>query len=223
MDPPGTEPGAETRAGDQQHGVGDGVSGDHQLQFTARRPQVGADGESRDVHDEHVEHRHERGGEHECEQRPGPVVSAGRFTEGTARNGCGTRSRPECVVMPLSLATLGYGCRVPVDAGTDSTWQGTGRASTMGDVTMGTAQRRRPELAAFLRNRRARVTPQDVGMPPGFRRRTPGLRREEVAQLSGVGVTWYTWLEQGRPINASAEVRDVDGAAHALLTKDPAP
>lgn len=43
-------------------------------------------------------------------------------------------------------------------------------------------------------------------MPPGFRRRTPGLRREEVAQLAGVGVTWYTWLEQGRPINASAQV-----------------
>ncbi|WP_327356065.1 helix-turn-helix transcriptional regulator [Streptomyces sp. NBC_01304] len=69
-------------------------------------------------------------------------------------------------------------------------------------------QRRRPELAAFLRSRRARVTPEDVGMPPGLRRRTPGLRREEVAQLSGVGVTWYTWLEQGRPINASAQVLD---------------
>ncbi|MEU7021801.1 helix-turn-helix transcriptional regulator [Streptomyces sp. NPDC046203] len=71
-----------------------------------------------------------------------------------------------------------------------------------------TRTRRRPELAAFLRNRRARVTPEDVGMPPGLRRRTPGLRREEVAQLSGVGVTWYTWLEQGRPINASAQVLD---------------
>ncbi|MER5435087.1 helix-turn-helix transcriptional regulator [Streptomyces sp. NPDC002588] len=71
-----------------------------------------------------------------------------------------------------------------------------------------TAHRRRPELAAFLRSRRARVTPADVGMPPGLRRRTPGLRREEVAQLSGVGVTWYTWLEQGRPINASAQVLD---------------
>ncbi|MBT2505185.1 helix-turn-helix domain-containing protein [Streptomyces sp. ISL-98] len=69
-------------------------------------------------------------------------------------------------------------------------------------------QRRRSELATFLRSRRARVTPADVGMPPGLRRRTPGLRREEVAQLSGVGVTWYTWLEQGRPINASAQVLD---------------
>ncbi|MFF3604553.1 helix-turn-helix transcriptional regulator [Streptomyces sp. NPDC002463] len=71
-----------------------------------------------------------------------------------------------------------------------------------------TQRRRRPELAAFLRSRRARVSPEDVGMPPGLRRRTPGLRREEVAQLSGVGVTWYTWLEQGRPINASAQVLD---------------
>ena len=67
---------------------------------------------------------------------------------------------------------------------------------------------RRSELAAFLRSRRARITPEDVGMPPGLRRRTPGLRREEVAQLAGVGVTWYTWLEQGRPINASVQVLD---------------
>lgn len=67
---------------------------------------------------------------------------------------------------------------------------------------------RRHELAAFLRSRRARITPEDVGMPPGLRRRTPGLRREEVAQVSGVGVTWYTWLEQGRPINASVQVLD---------------
>lgn len=67
---------------------------------------------------------------------------------------------------------------------------------------------RRNELAAFLRSRRARIRPEDVGMPPGPRRRTPGLRREEVALLAGVGVTWYTWLEQGRPINASVQVLD---------------
>ncbi|GAA4588866.1 helix-turn-helix transcriptional regulator [Planotetraspora phitsanulokensis] len=67
---------------------------------------------------------------------------------------------------------------------------------------------RRDQLASFLRSRRERVTPQDVGLPPGTRRRTPGLRREEVAQLAGVGVTWYTWLEQGRPINASVQVLD---------------
>jgi transcriptional regulator with XRE-family HTH domain len=89
----------------------------------------------------------------------------------------------------------------------------------MGDVTMGTTQRRRPELAAFLQSGRARVTPADVGMPPGLRRRTPGLRREEVAQLSGVGVTWYTWLEQGRPINASAQV--LDAVARTLRLEAP--
>jgi transcriptional regulator with XRE-family HTH domain len=69
-------------------------------------------------------------------------------------------------------------------------------------------------LALFLRNRRARLAPSDVGLPPGLRRRTPGLRREEVAQLAGVGVTWYTWLEQGRPINASVQI--LDAIARAL-------
>src|SRR6201999_1227766 len=67
---------------------------------------------------------------------------------------------------------------------------------------------RRSELAGFLRARRERLTPQEVGLPPGPRRRTPGLRREELALLAGVGVTWYTWLEQGRPINASVQVLD---------------
>ncbi|WP_372455660.1 helix-turn-helix transcriptional regulator [Sphaerisporangium fuscum] len=73
---------------------------------------------------------------------------------------------------------------------------------------MTTTATRRGELAAFLRSRRERITPADVGLPPGLRRRTPGLRREEVAQLAGVGVTWYTWLEQGRRINASVQVLD---------------
>ena len=77
---------------------------------------------------------------------------------------------------------------------------------------------RRTELAAFLRTQRARLTPADVGLATGSasgRRRTKGLRREEVAQLSGVGVTWYTWLEQGRDISASAQV--IDALARALL------
>ena len=73
---------------------------------------------------------------------------------------------------------------------------------------------RRAELAKFLRARRERVTPQEVGLPPGPRRRTPGLRREELALLAGVGITWYTWLEQGRPINASVQV--LDAVARAL-------
>ncbi|WP_433513387.1 helix-turn-helix transcriptional regulator [Nonomuraea sp. CA-143628] len=67
---------------------------------------------------------------------------------------------------------------------------------------------RRSDLSAFLRTRRERITPEMVDLAPGPRRRTPGLRREEVAQLAGVGVTWYTWLEQGRPINASSQVLD---------------
>lgn len=68
--------------------------------------------------------------------------------------------------------------------------------------------RTREELAAFLRTRRERVSPDDVGLPAGGRRRTPGLRREEVAALAGVGLTWYTWLEQGRAIGASAAFLD---------------
>jgi transcriptional regulator with XRE-family HTH domain len=71
-----------------------------------------------------------------------------------------------------------------------------------------TSTSRRAELARFLRARRERLTPQEVGLPPGPRRRTPGLRREELALLAGVGITWYTWLEQGRPINASVQVLD---------------
>ncbi|WP_326567523.1 helix-turn-helix transcriptional regulator [Amycolatopsis rhabdoformis] len=77
---------------------------------------------------------------------------------------------------------------------------------------------RRGELGAFLRSRRARITPEQVGLPLGGRRRTPGLRREEVAQLAGVGVTWYTWLEQGRDINASEQVL---GAISRTLRLDP--
>jgi transcriptional regulator with XRE-family HTH domain len=69
-------------------------------------------------------------------------------------------------------------------------------------------ERRRAELGEFLKARRARLRPGDFGMAPGSRRRTPGLRREEVALLAGVGVTWYTWLEQGRQINASTQVLD---------------
>ncbi len=65
---------------------------------------------------------------------------------------------------------------------------------------------RRREFGAFLRSRREKLTPANAGLPEGFRRRTPGLRREEVALLAGVGTTWYTWLEQGRDVRPSAEV-----------------
>ncbi|MDW5593057.1 helix-turn-helix transcriptional regulator [Conexibacter stalactiti] len=72
----------------------------------------------------------------------------------------------------------------------------------------------RKELASFLRARREASDPIALGLDPGTRRRTPGLRREEVSQLSGVSVTWYTWLEQGRDITVSRQV--VESLARAL-------
>lgn len=65
---------------------------------------------------------------------------------------------------------------------------------------------RRAALGEFLRSVRARITPESVGLPSGTRRRTPGLRREEVAQLGGISVTWYTWIEQGRDVSVSPAV-----------------
>ena len=91
--------------------------------------------------------------------------------------------------------------------------------ATTSTTTTAAAGSRRAELAAFLRSRRERISPEDAGLPPGPRRRTAGLRREEVAQLSGVGVTWYTWLEQGRPIHASAQV--LDAVARTLRLDQP--
>jgi transcriptional regulator with XRE-family HTH domain len=70
-------------------------------------------------------------------------------------------------------------------------------------------QHRLGELREFLMSRRARVSPAEAGLPDGgARRRTPGLRREEVAVLAGVGVSWYQWLEQGRDITVSPQVLD---------------
>ncbi len=57
-----------------------------------------------------------------------------------------------------------------------------------------------------MRTHRARILPEDVGLPRGSRRKTPGLRHAEVAQIVGVSVDWYTWLEQGRPITPSTQV-----------------
>lgn len=73
---------------------------------------------------------------------------------------------------------------------------------------------RRAELASFLRRRRESLQPEDVGLPSAGRRRTPGLRREEVAVLAHVGVSWYTWMEQGRELTVSSSV--LDGIADAL-------
>ena len=80
----------------------------------------------------------------------------------------------------------------------------------------GNGERRRVELADFLRKRRESITPDEVGLPDGGRRRTPGLRREEVALLAGVGTTWYTWLEQGRDVRASLEVLEAISRALKL-------
>ena len=72
----------------------------------------------------------------------------------------------------------------------------------------------RNQLGDFLRSRRERLTPKAVGLPLGRRRRTPGLRREEVAELAGIGVDWYIRLEQGRSVSPS--VTTVDALARAL-------
>ncbi|AVK51166.1 transcriptional regulator [Clostridium sp. MF28] len=76
-------------------------------------------------------------------------------------------------------------------------------------------KQRYKELGDFLKSRRAKILPSQVGMPEGIRRRTPGLRREEVALLSGIGLTWYTWIEQGRPIQIS--IKALESLAKALM------
>lgn len=76
--------------------------------------------------------------------------------------------------------------------------------------TVSPVSARRRELGACLLAHRRLISPRDVGLPDTGRRRTPGLRREEVATLAGVGLTWYTWLEQGR-VSASGEVLDAVG------------
>ncbi|WP_029149054.1 helix-turn-helix transcriptional regulator [Methylophilus sp. 5] len=67
---------------------------------------------------------------------------------------------------------------------------------------------RRQELAEFLQAMRQRGSPEEFGFPSGSRRRTQGLRREEVAQLASISATWYTWIEQAREVNVSAEALD---------------
>ena len=92
---------------------------------------------------------------------------------------------------------------------------GSRRAGVL-DWSDGDGSDHRAELAEFLRARREAVRPEQVGLPRGRGRRTPGLRREEVALLAGVSVTWYTWLEQGRRINASPDVLAAIGRALRL-------
>ncbi|MFE5895669.1 helix-turn-helix domain-containing protein [Streptomyces sp. NPDC056468] len=91
--------------------------------------------------------------------------------------------------------------------------------SMRGAADTGAGLDRRAELSEFLRTRRARLKPEDVGLPDfGRHRRVPGLRREELAQLAGVSVAYYTRLEQGNGRNVSAEV--LDAIARALRLSD---
>ena len=86
-------------------------------------------------------------------------------------------------------------------------------------MVVSTSRGSRLELARFLRSRRERISPAEVGLPSGPRRRTQGLRREEVAVLAGLSPTWYTYLEQGRSIQPSRQV--LDSLARVLrLTED---
>lgn len=79
---------------------------------------------------------------------------------------------------------------------------------------------RHAELGEFLRLHRERTTPESVGLVPEGRRRTPGLRREEVSLLAGVGLSWYTWLEQGRDVTPSAGVVDALSRVLQLTTAE---
>ncbi|MFJ2741816.1 helix-turn-helix transcriptional regulator [Streptomyces sp. NPDC087440] len=89
------------------------------------------------------------------------------------------------------------------------------------DSGMSMKEHRLNELREFLRSRRARISPAQAGLPDGgARRRTPGLRREEVAVLAGVGVSWYQWLEQGRDITVSPQVLDSVGRVLRLSSSE---
>ena len=97
------------------------------------------------------------------------------------------------------------------------------------------SEQRRRELGDFVRARREALAPGAAGIVAPRRRRTPGLRREEVAELAGLSTTWYTWIEQGRDVSMSpaalarlARALGLDGAARAYLfelagKRDPEP
>src|SRR5262247_1404947 len=171
-------------------------------------------GGGRDVNDRGVEQRHELTGEDDRQDgararrtAPGP---AGRADGG---EGVGHAIDRAAISVPVPGAQLSWYQHYLATAGRHR------QDGRMGTATTASGQHRRAELAAFLRSRRERISPEQAGLAPGTRRRTPGLRREEVAQLAGVGVTWYTWLEQGRQINASTQVLS---AVARTLRLDPA-
>jgi transcriptional regulator with XRE-family HTH domain len=86
------------------------------------------------------------------------------------------------------------------------------------EPAMPASVQQRRELADFLRTRRQRIQPTDVGLPATSRRRTPGLRREELAMLAGISATWYTYLEQARDVRVSEQV--LDSLARTLSLDD---
>ncbi|MGW1194621.1 helix-turn-helix transcriptional regulator [Streptomyces sp. NPDC002536] len=105
---------------------------------------------------------------------------------------------------------------------------GAGHTTAGTNTTTSTPRR---ELGAFLRSRRERLSPADVGLPGSPRRRTPGLRRGEVAELAGISSSWYAWLEQGRVRTSEQVLRavaralllDADETAHVLSFTEDAP
>src|SRR3546814_11214743 len=87
-------------------------------------------------------------------------------------------------------------------------------------MTMIESEQRRQRLGAFLKAHRIRLVPQEVGLSATGRRRTPGLRREEVAQLAGISATWYVRIEQGREVAASAATLDRTAPALRLAAAE---
>ena len=118
----------------------------------------------------------------------------------------GTISNITSLVKPGGFTYIGARRRVDrrVDGGSGTTRRRLEGAFKPGYRALVDSRKR--QLSEFLKSCRARVSPADVGLPEADRRRTPGLRREDVAALAGVSVTWYTWLEQGRDIQVSAAV-----------------
>src|SRR5436305_2021515 len=103
-------------------------------------------------------------------------------------------------------------------------WPGTNSVKLLATATIGLPKSSRATPAARLRRRREQLSRADFGLPTPGRSRTGGLRREEVSSFSGVSVTWYTWLEQGRDIHPSREVLDavartlrLSGTEHAYV------
>lgn len=85
---------------------------------------------------------------------------------------------------------------------------------------MSSGSEKRKELGNFLKSRRARLSPEQFGLPIGPRRKVKGLRREELAQIAGIGLTWYTWLEQGKDIQVSVQVLESLAAAMRMSAEE---